>query len=77
VASIAAFAMSYAPRSLTTPARLLHRWVRVVDSARTMAHGTSRPIDESMVRAPLEQALRTLSWTFVTLAAAVAVTRLG
>jgi hypothetical protein len=42
-----------------------------------MAHGTSRPIDESMLRAPLEQALRTLSWTFVTLAAAVAVTRLG
>jgi hypothetical protein len=29
--SVAAFALSYAQRSLSTPARPLHRWVRVVD----------------------------------------------
>jgi len=76
LAAIGAFALSYAQRSLSTPARLLRRQVRAVDATLTMTDGNVRIIDESTLRAPLERALRAMSGGLVALAAALAVARL-
>jgi hypothetical protein len=75
VAAVGAFAFSYAQRSLSTPARLLRRQVSSVEGSLTFADGTSRPLDEATVRAPLERALRSLSWGLVALAVALALAR--
>jgi len=76
LAALGAFALSWAQRSLSTPARTLRRSVRAVDGTLTMADGTARQLDERFLLAPLERALRAMSWGMVTLAAAVAVARL-
>jgi hypothetical protein len=76
LASVAAFSLSYAQRSLSTPARLLRRQVRDVSGELTMADGTSRPIDATMLRAPVERALRAMSFGLIALAAAMATSRL-
>jgi hypothetical protein len=73
----AAFALSYAQRSLSTPARLLRRRVAHVSGSMTMSDGSIRHLDDSVLRAPLEQALRAMSWGLVALAAGLAVARLG
>jgi hypothetical protein len=73
----AAFGLSYAQRSLSTPARLLRRRVTAVDGSLTMEDGTVRRIDDRTMLAPLEQALRALSWSMVALAVALAVARLA
>jgi hypothetical protein len=75
LAAAAAYALSFAQRSLSTPARLLRRQVEVVEGALTLTDGTIRPIEEAMLRAPLERALRSMSWGLVALAAALAVAR--
>jgi len=74
--SAAAFALSYAQRSLSTPARLLRRHVEHVSGSMNLADGSTRPLDESVLRAPLEQALRAMSWGLIALAAGLAVARL-
>jgi hypothetical protein len=74
--AFAAFALSLAQRSLSTPARLLRRKAETVTGAITLADGTVQPIDEGMLRRPLEQALRAMSWGLIALAAALAVARL-
>jgi hypothetical protein len=76
LAALGAFALSWAQRSLSTPARMLRRSVRAVDGTLTMADGTVRQLDERFLLAPLERALRAMSWGLVTVAAAVAVARL-
>jgi hypothetical protein len=43
----------------------------------TMAAGPSVTIDQAFLLAPLEAALRALTWATVLLASALAVTRLG
>jgi len=73
---VAAFALSYAQRSLSTPARLLRRHVEAVHGSMTLADGTVRPLDETVLRTPLEQALRAMSWGLIALAAGLAVARL-
>jgi hypothetical protein len=73
---VAAFALSYAQRSLSTPARLLRRQVEAVRGSITLADGTTRPLDETVLRAPLERALRATSWGLIALAAGLAVARL-
>jgi hypothetical protein len=73
---VAAFALSYAQRSLSKPARLLRRQVQGVHGSVVLADGTTRPLDETVLRAPLEQALRAMSWGLIALAAALAVARL-
>ena len=73
----AAFGLSYAQRSLSTPARLLRRRVTRVEGSMTMEDGTLRPIDDRTLLAPLEQALRALSWSMVALAVALALARLA
>lgn len=72
----AACALSLAQRALSTPARLLRRKVRAVDGVLTLADGTTRPIDDALLRLPLERALRATAWGLVTLAAGLAVARL-
>jgi hypothetical protein len=72
-----AFALSYAQRSLSAPARLLRRNVEAVHGSMTLGDGTTLPLNERMLRAPLERALRAMSWALVALAAGLAVARLG
>lgn len=76
LASAAAFALSYAQRSLSTPARTLRRQVQDVSGSMTFRDGSTRPLDAGLLRAPLEQALRAMSWGMVALAGALAVARL-
>ena len=76
VAACGAFALSYAQRSLSSPARMLRRRVDHVSGSAVFVDGTTRPINSAMLRAPLEQALRAMSWGLVALAAAFAVARL-
>jgi len=76
VAACGAFALSYAQRSLSTTARMLRRQVDHVSGSMVFVDGTTRPIDSAMLRAPLEQALRAMSWGLVALAAALAVARM-
>ena len=74
--AVAAFALSYAQRSLSAPARLLRRHVTAVRGSVTLDDGTTRPLDETLLRAPLERALGAMSWGLMALAAALAVARL-
>jgi hypothetical protein len=76
VAAIGAFALSYAQRSLSTPARLLRRRAANVEGALTLDDGTIRAIDEKTLLAPLERALRSMSWSVVAFATALAIARL-
>ncbi|HUC37561.1 MAG TPA: hypothetical protein VMR97_10615 [Acidimicrobiales bacterium] len=71
-----AFALSFAQRSLSTPARLVRRSVVGVDGSMRLADGSTAPIEERTLLLPLERALRATSWGVVLLAAALAVSRL-
>jgi len=77
IAATGAFALSHAQRSLSTPARMLRRRVRHVSGSVVFLDGTTRPLDSAMLRAPLERALRAMSWSVVAIAVALAVARLG
>jgi hypothetical protein len=70
-----AFGISYAQRSLSTPARLLRRRVVAVEGSLTLEDGTVRGLDDQVLLEPLERALRALSWSMVALAGALAVAR--
>lgn len=76
LASGAAFAASYAQRSLSTPARMVRRRARRVEGTIVLDDGSMEPITELSLLAPLERALRSLSWAMVAFAAALAVARL-
>ena len=73
-----AFALSHAQRRLSTPARLVRRRAVSVDGRIVLgspAHDL--PVTARTLLAPLEEALRAMSWGVVLLAAAMAVARLG
>jgi len=72
----AAFALSYAQRSLSTPARLLRRRVQDAEGLLTLDDGEVRPITTETLLGPLERTLRALAWTVVLLAAAMVSARL-
>jgi hypothetical protein len=72
----AAFALSYAQRALSTPARLLRRRVTRVEGVLAMDDGTVRDLSDRVLLEPLERALRALSWSMVALAIALAVARI-
>jgi len=55
-----AFGLSYAQRSLSTPARLLRRRVIAVDGSLTLEDGTVRRLDDRFLLEPLERALRAI-----------------
>ena len=77
LAAGAAFGLSAAQRSLSTPARLLRRRATGVTGSVTMANGDALTLDSGRLLEPLERALRAMSWSVVLLAAAMAVARLG
>jgi hypothetical protein len=77
LAAAAALALSTAQRSLSTPARTLRRRTARVQGSITLADGQVTELDAQRLLAPLEQALRALSWSIVLLAAALAVARLA
>ncbi len=71
-----AFFMSSAQRRLSTPARSLRRRTSDVNGTIKLNDGTTVEIDRGLILAPLEGALRALSWAAITLAAALAFARL-
>jgi hypothetical protein len=77
LAGAAAFGLSAAQRSLSTPARLVRRRSTSVTGRITLADGDTLIIDADRLLDPLERALRAMSWSVVLLAAALAVARLG
>ena len=77
LAALGAFAISYAQRSLSTPARAVRRSATEVEGSMRMSDGTMMRIEERTILAPLERALRSMSWGMVLLAAALAVARLS
>jgi hypothetical protein len=76
LAAAGAFALSWAQRALSTPARTVRRRVRHVEGTMTMADGSVRHLDARTVLVPLERALGAMSWGVVALAAALALARL-
>lgn len=76
LAACGAFALSYAQRTLSRPARLLRRRVERVTGSMVLVDGSTCPIDSAKLRAPLEQALRAMSWGLIAFAAAFASARL-
>jgi hypothetical protein len=77
LAAAAALALSAAQRSLSTPARTLRRRAVQVEGRVTLADGQVTVLDGQRLLAPLEQALRAMSWSIVLLAAALLIARLA
>ncbi|MGH9046636.1 MAG: hypothetical protein ACRDVW_04905 [Acidimicrobiales bacterium] len=76
LAAAAAFALSTAQRSLSTPARLLRRRSLEASGSITLADGSQRPIDRRTLLDPLERALNASAASVVLLATALALARL-
>lgn len=76
IAAIGAALLSAAQRALSTPARLLRRQSADVVGTITLTDGGEIPVGRTVLLAPLEQALRAMSWAVVLLAAALAIDRL-
>jgi len=72
----AGYALSYAQRMLSTPARLLRRRSRSVTGVLTMADGSQVSLDKSTLLRPLEQALAASSWGIVALSIGLVAARL-
>jgi hypothetical protein len=77
LAAMAALAMSAAQRRLSTPARTLRRRSVRVEGSVTLADGQVTAVDQQALLAPLEGALRAMSWSLVLFAASLALARLG
>ncbi len=77
LAAMAALAMSAAQRRLSTPARTLRRRSVRVEGTVTLADGQVTAVDQQAMLAPLEGALRAMSWGLVLFAASLALARLG
>ena len=71
-----AVALSAAQRALSTPARILRRRAPEVTGTVIIADGDRITLDRGVLLAPLERALRALSWGVVLVAAGLAVARL-
>ena len=77
LAAVAAYALSYAQRSLSTPARDIRRRVSSVSGTVTFSSGRVVDLSADVLMLPLERALRAASWAIMLFAAALAVARLG
>ncbi|MEY2401335.1 MAG: hypothetical protein QOJ08_1446 [Ilumatobacteraceae bacterium] len=75
-AGVFAFFLATAQRRLSTPARSLRRKTADVHGTIVSTDGDVTDIERSTLLAPLEGALRSLSWAAVVLAAALAFARL-
>lgn len=69
-ATLAGVGTSYAQRRLSTPARELRRRTADVTGTLTRLDGSVHPVDRTVLLAPLEGALRTLSWAIPLVAVA-------
>jgi hypothetical protein len=76
LAALAALALSAAQRRLSTPARVLRRRSVRVEGRVTLAGGHVTALDQRALLAPLEGALRAMSWGLVLLATSLALARL-
>ncbi len=76
LAVLAATALSYAQRQLSTPARTLRRRVADVDAVVAYHNGTRQALDRTALLAPLERALRAMSVAVPLIACAVLFTHL-
>jgi len=76
LAAVGAAALSAAQRALSAPARLLRRKSADVVGTVTLTDGSEIPVDQGVLLAPLEHALRAMMWAVVLLSAALAVDRL-
>jgi hypothetical protein len=68
VTAAAAGSLTLAQRALSTPARWMRRRVQQVDAIATLRDGTRAELATSDLLAPLEQALKAVSWGMVALA---------
>lgn len=75
-AAAAAYWLSAAQRSLSTPARQLRRRVTSVEGSITYDDGRTTPLSASVVLAPLETALKATAWGVAALALALVVYRI-
>jgi len=76
LAALGAFALSAAQRALSTPARMLRRRADQVTGSISLVDGEPVAVSRALLLAPLERALRAMSWGVVLTAAALAVARL-
>jgi hypothetical protein len=76
IGAFAAFGLSYAQRSLSTPTRALRRRVKRVEGSVVTTDDRVHPLDVHTLLSPLERALRAMSWSMVALASAFVVSRL-
>jgi hypothetical protein len=75
-AAVAGYALSYAQRMLSTPARLLRRRSRAVTGVLTLNDGSQVELDRSVLLDPLERALAACSWGVVALSIGMVASRL-
>ena len=75
-AAVAGYALSYAQRMLSTPARLLRRRSRSVTGELTLADGSQVSLDRATLLRPLERALAASSWGIVALSLGLVASRL-
>jgi hypothetical protein len=76
IAAAGALLLTVVQRTLSTPARMLRRRTAEVTGAITLHDGERIPIDRALLLAPLEQALRAMSWGVVLVATGLALARL-
>lgn len=76
-AAAAAYWLSVAQRSLSTPARTLRRRVSSLDGTITYGDGRSEPLSTTQLLAPLEAALKATAWGVVALAVALVAARIA
>jgi hypothetical protein len=76
-AAAAAYWLSSAQRSLSTPARTLRRRVASVDGTITYSDGRTASLSTSGLLAPLEAALKKTAWALVALAVALVAYRIS
>ena len=74
--AVAAYALSYAQRMLSTPARLLRRRSRSVTGVVSLNDGSQVVLDGATLLRPLERALAASSWGVVVLSVGLVVARL-
>jgi hypothetical protein len=77
VVASGAFALSYAQRSLSTPARAMRRRTRSVEGTITLDDGSKVLVNVSTLLGPLEVALRAMAWAIVALAVGLTIARLA
>ena len=77
IAAAGACALSLAQRRLSTPARFVRRRVTEVEGRATLRDGGTVPIDQGTLLAPLEGALKAMTWSVILIAAGFAVATLS